>query len=83
MDYAGVDAAEAQGLTGWGADEAKGVVAETLGELGAAGMGLLGDFEYGGADGELRADGEVFLAQIDVDDELVAGEGPAILGPGE
>lgn len=26
---------------------------------------------------------QVLLAHVDVDDELIAGEGPAVLGPGE
>lgn len=83
MNDAGVDAAEAEGLAGWGADEAKGIVAEALGELGAAGVGFGGDFEHGVTDGKLSTRREVVLAEVDVDDELVAGEGPVVLGLGK
>lgn len=82
-DDAGVDAAEAEGLAGWGTDEAEGLMAEALGEFGAAGVGFVGDFEHGVADGETGARGQVLLAQVDVDDELIAGEGPAVFGLSE
>lgn len=47
LDDAGVDAAEAEGLAGWRTDEAEGLVAEALGEFGAAGVGFFGDFDDG------------------------------------
>ena len=47
LDDAGVDAAEAEGLAGWGADEAKRVVSEALGEFGAAGVGFFGNLDDG------------------------------------
>ena len=65
-------------LAGVGVHEAEGFEAEAGGELGAAPVGLVGDLDDGGAEGEAGAGRQVVGAQVEVDVELVAGQGPPV-----
>ena len=60
-------------------DEAQRLLAEAGGELGAAGVRLLGDLDDGVADGEARAGRQVVGAEVEVDVQLVAGEGADVV----
>ena len=75
-DHLGVDAAEVQALAGVGVDEAHGVEAEALGELGAAAVRDGGDLDDGLADAQPGAGRQLVGAEVEVDVELVAGERP-------
>src|SRR6266508_3582798 len=78
-----VHATQAKGSSLARVHEADRGVAEALGELRAAGVQLVGDFDHGGADGEPCPDREVLGAQVEVDVELISRERPplALLRP--
>ena len=79
VDDLGVEAAEAQLLADADVDEAQRLLAEAGGELGAAGVRLVGDLDHGVADGEAGASRQVVGADVEVDVELVAGQGPDVV----
>lgn len=82
LNDAGVEAAEAEVHPNFGIHEGKGVRAEARFEFRAAGVRIGGDFEDNVADLELRAWREVVGAEIEIDIELVAGDGPGVAGTG-
>ena len=81
-DHSRVEAAQAELATGRGVHEAKGVAPEARRELVAAAVGLIGHLDHGGADPQPRAGRKVGRAEVEVDVQLVAGEGPALGRPG-
>jgi DNA-binding transcriptional MerR regulator len=78
LDHARVDPAQAQLAPGALVHELDRLGAEARGELRAAGVELLGDLDHGRPDGEPCARGQVLVAEVEVDEELVAGERPPL-----
>src|SRR5262245_3005779 len=72
----GVQPAETQAFAGRRIHESHRVGPEALDEFSAAGMGLISDLDYRGAQRQSRARGKVLLAQIQIDEQLIAGERP-------
>src|SRR5207237_7817127 len=64
-------------------DELQRFLAEAGGELGAAGVRRLRDLDDGRADLQAGARWEVRVAQVEVDEELVACERPPLRAPGD
>ena len=63
--------------------ELERVGAEAGAELGAAGVRLGGHLDHRLADGKPRAGGKVLDAEVEVDEELVARERPAVAATGD
>jgi len=59
------------------------VRAESLDEFSAAGVRLAGDLDDGGSQRELRAGRKIVLAEIEVDEQLIARERPTVLSLSE
>lgn len=76
FDHTSIDSSQAEFLSDWRIDELHCVDAEASNELVTTGVRQWTDFEHGGADGELCSTRQVFLAEIHVDVELIAGEWP-------
>ena len=74
-DYC-ADTAQTKVLTG--IHPASGVDAEALGKLGAAVVGLLSDLDERRPDAKTSTGGRIVERQVEVDDELVAGERPSL-----
>src|SRR5215213_5652132 len=71
-----VHASQAKGPAFRGAHELESLFAEPSGELPTTRMRLSGDFDLGLADPQARARGQVLLADVEVDVQLVARERP-------
>lgn len=59
-----------------GVHETMGFETEPLGELGTTGVGLIGDLDDRRADGKPGPGRQPGLAEVEIDVELIAGEGP-------
>ena len=74
----GIDAPQVEAAADLGVDEAQGIRAEPARELGAAGVGLVGDLDDRPADRQAGPWREVRAGQVQVDDQLVAGQGTSV-----
>ena len=80
LDDLGVDPAQPQLFARADVHEPQRHRTEPGRELRAAGVGLVGDLDDGRADRQPRAGGQVLMAEIEVDMQLITGEGPIVVG---